>query len=140
MIHNPFLAPDPSIIWPVLESLVARGLVRSIGVSNYNRTSLDTLLSLPDLKILPAVNQIRYHAYNTIEQGPALALAKKHNVLTAAYSALTPLTTITGGPIDEVLPGIAKAEGLTPGQVLLDLVKEQALAVVTWAFLSDASL
>ncbi|KAL8291462.1 hypothetical protein RQP46_002440 [Phenoliferia psychrophenolica] len=131
LIHNPYLAPDPSLIWPVLESLVKRGLVRTIGVSNYNSTFLSTLLSMPDLKIPPAVNQIRYHAYLTIEQSPAVHLAKRHKVLTAAYSALTPLTTATGGPMDEVLEGIAEGEGMTTAQVLLEWTREQKLAVVT---------
>ncbi|KAK4695878.1 hypothetical protein P7C70_g8472, partial [Phenoliferia sp. Uapishka_3] len=131
LIHNPYLAPDPTKIWPVLESLVQRGFIRSIGVSNYNATSLHTLLSMPSLVIPPAINQIKYHAYNTISQGPVVALARKSGVLTAAYSALTPLTTETGGPVDDVLEGIAEEEEITQAQVLLDWVKEQGIAVVT---------
>lgn len=105
--------------------------MRSIGVSNYNSSQLAQLLAIPGMRISPAVNQIRYHAYNTLAQAPVVKLARKHGVLTAAYSALTPLTTETGGPVDDVLRGIVEGEEWTAAQVLLDWVKGQGLAVVT---------
>ena len=46
-------------VWPQLEALVDKGLVRSIGVSNFSVQSLWDLLSYA--KIPPAVNQIELH-------------------------------------------------------------------------------
>eukprot|EP01084_Bolivina_argentea_P212250 360817_1 len=48
--------------WQELEALVDEGLVRSIGVCNFNVQLLYDLLSYARIK--PAVNQIELHPYN----------------------------------------------------------------------------
>ena len=73
--------------------------MRSIGVSNYDVATLSVILALA--KIKPAVNQIRYHPYNTLAQAPVLELASEHGIVTAAYSSLTPITKEPGGPFDK---------------------------------------
>jgi len=45
--------------WEVLQGLREEGLVRSIGVSNFNRAALDELLS--DGDAAPAVDQMEHH-------------------------------------------------------------------------------
>lgn len=44
-----------------MEELVAKGLVRAIGVSNYTITKTEQLLQTA--KIVPAVNQVECHLY-----------------------------------------------------------------------------
>lgn len=66
----------------------------TIGVSNYNETKLAEVLEIARIK--PAVNQIKYHAYNVGEQAATLALCAEHGIVVEAYSALTPITTLPG--------------------------------------------
>ena len=47
--------------WPKMESLVEKGLTRSIGCSNYNVQSLLNLLSF--CKIKPVANEVEFHPY-----------------------------------------------------------------------------
>ena len=47
--------------WPKMESLVEKGLARSIGVSNYNIQCLCNLLSF--CKIKPIANEIEFHLF-----------------------------------------------------------------------------
>ena len=55
--------------WQVMEEYVRRGLVRSIGVSNFNRHHLDDLLGYADIR--PVVNQIEVHPLMTQEENIA---------------------------------------------------------------------
>ena len=45
--------------WPKMESLVEKGLAKSLGVSNYNIQCLSNLLSF--CKIKPVMNEVEYH-------------------------------------------------------------------------------
>ena len=47
--------------WPKMESLVDKGLAKSIGISNYNVQNMLTLLSF--CRIKPAANQVEFHLY-----------------------------------------------------------------------------
>lgn len=48
-------------VWPQMEKLVDKGLVRSIGISNFNVQMMWDLLSY--CRIKPAVNQVELHPY-----------------------------------------------------------------------------
>ena len=55
--------------WQVMEKYVRRGLVKSIGVSNFNRHHLDNMLQYAEIR--PAVNQIEVHPLMTQEENIA---------------------------------------------------------------------
>ena len=55
--------------WQVMEDYVHRGMIHSIGVSNFNRHHLDDLLVYADIH--PAVNQIEVHPLMTQEENIA---------------------------------------------------------------------
>jgi len=54
---GPEVVPPFNETWAAMESLVDRGLVRSIGVSNFSPEKIQTLLKTA--RIRPAVNQVR---------------------------------------------------------------------------------
>ena len=70
MIHwpNGLFDPDPEnrvpvhVLWAKLEQLVDAGLIRSLGVSNFNLQSLADLLCYARHK--PVANQIELHPLN----------------------------------------------------------------------------
>ncbi|KAK4689037.1 hypothetical protein P7C73_g1072, partial [Tremellales sp. Uapishka_1] len=138
LIHSPGVpskAGGLEKIWPQMEQLVKDGLVKTIGVSNYQVKDLEELYSLA--KILPAVNQIDYSVYNAISVSPTLSLGFKHGLLFSAYGEMRPITKTPGGPADDVGKVIAKrlshdyGSEVTYSQVILDWLKSTGVLAVT---------
>lgn len=93
LIHWPFGKIDENfnmkqhplhVIWKQLEGCVEKGLVKSIGVSNFSCQLLCDLLSYA--KIKPAVNQIESHPY--LPQDNLVKFCQKHKIHVSAYCAM----------------------------------------------------
>ena len=99
--------------WRVLEEIYKSGRARAIGVSNFVQRHLDLLLQ--DAKIIPAVNQIRYHPHFT--QQPLVVYCEKHGITVEAWSPLGG----TGGNLldDPVLKKIAEKNAKSVAQIVL---------------------
>jgi len=54
------LSEDPIAVWRDMEKLVDEGLVKSIGVSNFNIRRLEALLK--DVRIKPVVGESSFHS------------------------------------------------------------------------------
>ncbi len=124
ILHQP--APDrfekTRAAYRALETLLADGKVRAIGVSNFMRNHLDRLLAEAD--VVPAVNQIELHPYFT--QPDVQAADAEHGILTQAWSPIGGITFYPGYGDqrvsvmdDSLLQSIAAARGKTPAQVML---------------------
>ena len=103
-----------------LETLLADGKVRAIGVSNFMVDHLTTLLDRAD--VVPAVNQIEVHPY--FVQPEVQAFGAEHGILTQAWSPIGGITFYRDGEHtstlqDPVIGDIAEAHGKTPAQVML---------------------
>ncbi len=103
-----------------LETLLAEGKVRAIGVSNFMVPHLTALLDATE--IVPAVNQIEVHPY--FSQLEVQAFGAEHGIRTQAWSPIGGITSYRGDAAtstftDPVLTGIAEAHGKTPAQVML---------------------
>ena len=72
--------------WEVLQNVKEDGLVKHIGVSNWNDNHLSNLLNDPRCKILPELNQIENHPYHVGEN--VIEFCKKHEILVQAYGPL----------------------------------------------------
>jgi diketogulonate reductase-like aldo/keto reductase len=103
-----------------LETLLADGQVRAIGVSNFMVDYLTTLLE--KATVVPAVNQIEVHPY--FQQRDVQTLGVERGILTQAWSPIGGITFYRDGEHtstlqDPVIGGIAEAHGKTPAQVML---------------------
>ncbi|KND89555.1 Glycerol 2-dehydrogenase (NADP(+)) [Tolypocladium ophioglossoides CBS 100239] len=101
--------------WREMQKLVGSGKVRNIGVSNFETTNLQKLLSDPSCKIVPAVNQIELHPGYPSPQLVALNTSK--GIHTTGYSCLG--SQDSPFYADATLLKLAEAKGRTPQQVLL---------------------
>ncbi|MBN7274546.1 aldo/keto reductase [Ligilactobacillus pobuzihii] len=99
--------------WRALEDLYDQGLVRAIGVSNFEKEDLEQLLA--HAKVTPAVDQVETHPYY---QRPKLhALLKQLGI---AYEAWSPLGRAKNGALqDPTLQKIAKTHNKSVAQVII---------------------
>ncbi|KAG8685917.1 hypothetical protein FRC09_014464, partial [Ceratobasidium sp. 395] len=131
LIHQPRWAPDLLKTWSELESAHVHGKAKSIGVSNFSVNELKLLVEHG--KVIPSVNQIRFHPYNYHENIQLLDYAKKHGIVIESYGGLTPITRLPGGKLDGVLEKVAKRLGpkVTPGQVIFNWIRAKGVVIVT---------
>ena len=104
-----------------LETLLADGRVRAIGVSNFMPEHLDALLK--QAMVVPAVNQVKVHPY--FAQPAVQAADAAHGILTQAWSPIGGITSYHGTGTststfdDPANASIAAAHGKTPAQVMI---------------------
>ncbi|MGC3995546.1 MAG: aldo/keto reductase [Propionicimonas sp.] len=70
------------IVWKAMEEFLASGRVRAIGVSNFTRSDLDSLL--PACTTLPVVDQIQW--YVGLDASDTVAACAEHDIVVEAYS------------------------------------------------------
>ncbi|KAM7534118.1 hypothetical protein Aperf_G00000117166 [Anoplocephala perfoliata] len=104
--------------WSAMEELVHAGLLKSIGVSNFNKRQVEKILK--HAKIVPAVNQVEVnlHCPNT----KLIEFCKSKNITIEGYSVLGSFNSFLKKnvilPLEAVVE-IAKKRIKTPAQVLL---------------------
>lgn len=122
--------------WQAMENLVEEGLVKSIGVSNFNVQLLNDLLSYA--KVKPVMNQVELHPYNV--QPGLVEFCQKSEVALTAYSPLgrpgyhekeerglyLPETLVK----NLVINRIAERYNKTPAQILLRFSIERGLVCI----------
>lgn len=118
--------------WKAMEMLVEEGLVKSIGISNFNIAQ--TARVLKEGKIKPAVNQIEIHPNFT--QEPLVEYCQKEGVVVTAYSPFAspdnPWLKEGYKPVleDVTINEISKRMNKTPAQVILRYLMQRNLIVI----------
>jgi D-xylose reductase len=119
-----------------MESLVDKGLAKSIGISNFQAQLIYDLLRYA--RIRPATLQIEHHPY--LVQPELLKLAKKEGIAVTAYSSFGPAsfkefnmehaTKLTPLMEDDTIKKIAAKYQRQPSQVLLRWATQRGLAII----------
>ena len=116
--------------YKALETLLADGKVRAIGVSNFMPNHLTELLDRTD--VVPAVNQIEVHPY--FQQQQLQALDQEHGILTQAWSPIGGITSYRDSArrsFDEpVLLAIGAKYGKSAAQVMLRWHIQKGIQVI----------
>ncbi|KAL1934073.1 hypothetical protein VTP01DRAFT_6255 [Rhizomucor pusillus] len=121
--------------WPEMEKLVDDGLVRNIGVSNFNVQSLLELLSY--CKYKPATLQVEVHPY--LPQKRLVEWVQAQGIHITAYSSFGPGSYVTlnetgktAKPLLEhdLVKTVAQKHNKTAGQILLRWAIERDIAVI----------
>jgi D-xylose reductase len=120
--------------WQAMEELVRAGLVRNIGVCNFNTALLRDLLTYAE--IAPAVLQVEMHPF--LAQEKLLRFCKEQNIVVTAFSPLGAASYVSLGMAAEKESALeqrpvleaAKRHGRTPAQVLLRWGIQRGTAVI----------
>lgn len=112
IIHWPLPKRDKYVeAWQALVTAQKLGLIRSIGVSNFEPEHLDRIIA--ETGVTPAVNQIEIHPYWVQEQN--LLENEKRGILVEAWS---PLGRGSASMREQVVIDIANKYGKTPSQII----------------------
>lgn len=118
--------------WKAMEKLVDDGLVKNIGLSNFNRKQVQRVLDVARIK--PVTNQIENHAY--LHQAKLCAFCAEKGIIVTAYSPLASPARpwVKDGDIvlleDEKLKSIAAKHSRDPAQILIRYQIQQGHVVI----------
>jgi len=117
--------------WSVLEDYHQKGVLRAIGVSNFNKKNLEGLLKTA--KVKPAVNQIMYNIFSHDDE--AIQYCRENNITVEAFSPLGSYVGPTKGSVfhDPTIKNIAAAHKVSVAQVALKWIVQRGdlLAVLS---------
>ncbi|PSS20023.1 hypothetical protein M430DRAFT_100424 [Amorphotheca resinae ATCC 22711] len=124
------LTNNPEPTWRAMEAAYEAGQAKSIGVSNWTKKGLESLLSYA--KIKPAINQIEIHPF--LPQKELVEYCASKNIVLVAYSPLGSQDQVPGTgekvSTNPELNAIAKKKGVTLAQVLIAWGIKRGYAVV----------
>ncbi|XP_045151838.1 1,5-anhydro-D-fructose reductase [Echinops telfairi] len=129
--HNGMAIPsetDYLQTWEAMEDLVFTGLVKYIGVSNFNHEQLDRLLNKPDLRVKPITNQIECHPYLT--QQNLIKFCQSRDVSVTAYRPLGGSCAGVDLMDDPVIQAVAQKYNKSPAQILIRFQVQRGVIVI----------
>lgn len=122
LIHFPWEGLEDTLaeVWAVLEEYYKKGVLKSIGVSNFEKDDLDLLLDIAEVK--PVMNQIESHVGKWNDD--LIKYCHDHDIAVTAYS---PLSNHRG---NKTLEEIGKKYDKTAAQVVLRYQIERDVVVI----------
>ena len=121
-VHWPAGAYDPGETLPALDRLVERGLVRQVGVSNFEPEHVDRARSVLDAPVF--ANQVEIHPF--LPQQELLEHAAETGVELVAYSPLARGEVLSNPTLGE----IAQKHGASEPQVALAWLREHGVTAI----------
>jgi 2,5-diketo-D-gluconate reductase A len=123
LIHWPVASQGLYVeTWEAMIGLRERGLVRSIGVSNFQPDHIQNLID--ETGVTPVLNQIELHPY--LQQADLRAVHESLGIVTESWSPLAQNQALS----DPVLEGIARKHGKTTAQVVIRWHLDNGLVVI----------
>lgn len=130
-MHNPYVIGSNEGIqaaWKGLEIVKAQGKAKSIGISNFQRHHIEALLETCTTK--PVLNQLEFHPYLQ-RANDFVPWMREHGIEVSSFKSLAPITVGKGGPLDELLPSLARKYTVTESVILLSWCIGQNIAPIT---------
>jgi len=118
--------------WKALEDCVKQGLVRAIGLSNFNSQQIDRVIAAAEIQ--PAVLQVEVHPY--LNQQKLIDFCKSRDIVVTAYSPLGSPDRPWAKPDDPLLledprvVQLAKKYNKSPAQILLRYPIDRGVSVI----------
>ncbi|CAG2179109.1 unnamed protein product [Oppiella nova] len=111
LIHRPSTDAVNSEVWSALEEAVSEKHIKSIGVSNFQISQIDSLLK--SAKIIPAMLQVESHPQQNQDQ--LIEYCNKHDIRMTAYSPLGAGTLLK----DATIGSIGKSHNKSAASVMI---------------------
>jgi len=120
--------------WRAMEQLVDEGLVKQIGVSNYNVSLIRDLLTYA--RIRPAVLQVELHPYLTQEK--LIRFCEQQKIAVTAFSPLGAMSYFSIGMAEQgesvldqpIVKAAASRHGKSPAQIVLRWGVQRGTAII----------
>ncbi|KAM5255757.1 aldo-keto reductase family 1 member B10-like [Ctenodactylus gundi] len=107
--------------WEATEELADEGLVKALGISNFNHFQIERLLNKPGLKYKPVINQVECHPYLTQEK--LIEYCHSNGIIITAYCPL-------GCPGRACCPVIQVEHGISSTQILIRFHIQRNVVVI----------
>ncbi|HEY1645989.1 MAG TPA: aldo/keto reductase [Candidatus Saccharimonadales bacterium] len=108
--------------WQALEELKDRGLIKSIGVSNYTIRHLEEMKTYA--KEMPVINQVELHVF--LQQPELLEYCRKEKIQVEAYSPLAHGVAMD----DPIIQKLARKYSKTYAQIMLRFLIQLDVVVI----------
>lgn len=113
LLHSPYGGKKARLdSWRAVEDAIEAGEIRTGGVSNFGVKHLQELMDSKP-RIVPAVNQIEVHPFNTRKE--ICDFCQEHDIVVEAYAPLVRALRMT----HPTIVSLAKKYSCTPGQLLI---------------------
>ena len=123
LMHFPLETNEENLrVWRVLETYVDKGLIKSIGVSNFNQDQLAYLIK--HAKIKPVLNQ--FQSYPGKHQQSLIDFCKANDIIPEAYQSFAKLDAKTKDKLIE----LAKPYHKSWSQIVLNYQINEGLVVI----------
>eukprot|EP00930_Biecheleria_cincta_P032602 TRINITY_DN22607_c0_g2_i1.p1 TRINITY_DN22607_c0_g2~~TRINITY_DN22607_c0_g2_i1.p1 ORF type:complete len:312 (+),score=33.44 TRINITY_DN22607_c0_g2_i1:57-992(+) len=134
LLHEPCDTMESTIAaYKALESVKANGKARAIGISNFNASTIETLVKAVSVK--PAVNQCGFSIAGHNESTRGRDMDTLHHCQNngITYSAYSPLGGLSGVDVlhDPDVEAIAKVHNRSTAEIALRWVVQQGVVAVT---------
>lgn len=124
VVQNKF---DLEILWPKMEALVEKNLVKSIGVSNFGVKSIQKTLNIAMIK--PVCNQIELHPF--LPQNEVVKMCNDNGIVVSSYSSLRSLPEIKPNGFGKDLISISEDLNIPVSRLILSYIIQRGVIAIT---------